>query len=349
MTVLAMDIPWAGEDRYEDQVSRLVEAERAKRDARRRVDAEERGTLDAAGASVDLRDVTPRDRLTEAEYDVLGITLPRHHPSIIFGDGGTLKSYIALKVASDLAHAGVKVGYFDWELDADTHAWRLHQINGPERPSIRYERCDSPLVEEVARIRRAIDRHQLDYLVLDSAGYGTRGAAETSESSMEYFRGLRQCERGALILAHVTKAETGDQRPFGSTFWHNSARSTWNIKRAQTSPDGDLVQLAAFHRKCNLGPLRSAQGISVAFDADCVRFSRCDPAGIDEIASTLPLWQRIQSVLKAGPQTVAVIAAELNHENVDSLSRTIRRYDMFVKTVGADGITRIALAERARR
>ena len=40
------------------------------------------------------------------------------------------------------------------------------------------------------------------------------------------------------LITHITKVENGDQRPFGSTFWHNSGRSTWKLKLAPTSHDG---------------------------------------------------------------------------------------------------------------
>jgi hypothetical protein len=64
-----------------------------------------------------------------------------------------------------------------------------------------------------------------------------------------------------LLLAQITNGEKGDLRPFGSVFWHHSARCTRNIKLASPSSDGDCLQLAAFSRKSNLGPLRAAIGI----------------------------------------------------------------------------------------
>ncbi|MBI3049239.1 MAG: hypothetical protein HYY76_13120, partial [Acidobacteria bacterium] len=50
---------------------------------------------------------------------------------------------------------------------------------------------------------------------------------------------------------------------------------------------------------------------------------------------------------KAGPQTLATIASELNHDKVDSIDRIVRKHkNLFTKVSGNDGITRIALVER---
>jgi hypothetical protein len=269
--------------------------------------------------------------------------------SIVFGDGGSMKSYLQLMIASVLASRGERVGYFDWELDEFTHRRRLEQITGPSMmPDVRYIRCDRPLVHAVDRVRRIIQHERFTYTFFDSVGYGTAGAPESAEAAMDYCRAVRQLGIGTNHSAHVSKSESGDQRPFGSTFWHNSARAIWNIKLANTSPDGQTLNLAAFDRKNNLGPKRPAVGVQVQFvDGDRVRFERVDAASIDEVADSLPLWQRIKAIVKSGPQTLAAIANELNHPNVDSVERAIRRHKgLFTKVPGGDGVTRIALVER---
>jgi hypothetical protein len=107
------------------------------------------------------------------------------------------------------------------------------------------------------------------------------------------------------------------------------------------------VALGAFNRKNNLGPRRAPVGINVTFDGDRVYFTRTDIATIDEFVDTLPLWQRIKTVVKAGPQTLATIASELNYDKVDSLDRIVRKHKtLFTKVTGPDGIQRIALVER---
>jgi hypothetical protein len=87
------------------------------------------------------------------EYDVDGLRAPTRHETIWFGDGSTFKSYLALHVASELERRhGVKVGYFDWELDASQHRDRLERLTGPQMPALQYVRCERPLVYEVDRL-----------------------------------------------------------------------------------------------------------------------------------------------------------------------------------------------------
>ena len=76
-------------------------------------------------------------------------------------------------------------------------------------------------------------------------------------------------------------------------------------------------------------------------------FSAVDATTIDEVAESLPLWQRIKGIVQAGPQTLATIASELNYDKVESLDRVVRKHrGLFTKVPGSDGVQRIALVER---
>jgi hypothetical protein len=304
-------------------------------------------TAERTGEPSILLRTVPKLSERQTDHEVLGLAFPKRHPSIVFGDGGTAKSYLALRLASDLAAAGERVLYCDWELDAAAHRQRLEMISGSEMPDVKYLRLDRPLIHDLDRLHRVVKQDGSTYAILDSVGYGTAGAPESAEAAMDFCRGARQLGIGSLWLAHVTKADQGDQRPFGSTFWHNSARATWNLKLASTSPDGRSLQLAAFNRKCNLGRLRPPVGIRVEFDLDRVSFTTIDATTIDEVASSLPLWQRIKGIVAGGPQTLAIINHELQHGNVESIDRIVRKHNtLFTKVSGSDGVTRVALRER---
>ena len=142
--------------------------------------------------------------------------------AIDFGDGGTGKSLWALYRGGRLEAEGERVALFDWELDAVTHRRRLEALFGADRmPSIRYVRCDRPLVHELDRLRRIVLDEEITFGIFDSVGFACDGPPEAAESALAYFRATRQLRIGGIHLAHVSKAETGDQRPFGSAFWHN--------------------------------------------------------------------------------------------------------------------------------
>ena len=112
--------------------------------------------------------------------------------------------------------------------------------------------------------------------------------------------------RRRLAIAH-TRAEDGEQRPFGSVFWHNLARSTWFLKRVGEQAAPNLITLGVFHRKANFGPLRPPFGIELALEnaedqtLSRVMVRRVNIADVGELATSLPLWQRMKHALRAAP------------------------------------------------
>ncbi len=293
--------------------------------------------------AVILRHVTPKP--AAPMYDVLGLRLPREHPACLFGTGGGLKSYLAMMIATEQARQGIRVGYFDWELDQDDHYHRQRRID-PAMPDVFYIKCDKPLVYDVDRLRRICRAEGLEYGWFDSAAFGTDGKPEDAVSAMAYMRSLRQLGIGPCVIAH-SRREDGDQQPFGSVFWFNSFRACWNLKRASTSPDGETVTLGAFPRKFNLGAHPLAVGIQVQFDGDRVTFTGTDVAGIDELAGSVPLWQRMRDRLRSGPCTIPDLADALDAKPEAIKKAAQRGTKLFVKLEGGHGIPpRLALVDR---
>lgn len=281
-------------------------------------------------------------------FDVLGLHIPREHPSDFFGDGGSLKSYFALAVAGHITQAGRRVLYVDWECSAADHRARLESLYGPDMPDVLYVRAERPLTVEAERLRRIIRDERIDFGIFDSVGFGCDGPPESAEAALAYNRALRGLKIGSFNLAHITKGENGDQRPFGSTYWHNSARATWFIKRSQESPDGRSVTVAIFNRKVNHGPLRPAVGLEVTFAEGRTTITRVDLATVEEFAGQLPVWQRMVSALRAGALTPADLAREIDAKQ-DTVERKARAHPrLFTRFTGSDGITRIGLIEGGR-
>lgn len=270
-----------------------------------------------------LGDIEPTTDLSE--FDLHGWTLPRSQPAILFGDGGSAKSLLGLWVAGEMAMAGRRVMYVDWEADGSEHRGRLEKLYPHGIPPVIYARCERPLVTEIDRLRNVALEHLVTYVVLDSAAFGCYGPPEAAETAIGYFRALRSLGVGALVIAHVTKAEDGDKRPFGSSFWHNSARSTWHIKRSNPDDDGPEVQVLLSQRKCNAGRLRSPMAFSIVFSHDAIKIGRSSATDVPEFAASLTLTQRIRGALLAKPQTMNSLHATFAGEKADTIDRTIRR------------------------
>ena len=290
-----------------------------------------------------LRDVAPSpldDTINVESFPVL-----RQHPMCLFGDGGSLKSYLALYLAGGLTQQGLKVLYADWEFTPEAHRDRLVALF-PDPPDVLYAKCERPLVNEADRLRRIVREERIDYLIGDSVAFACDGAPESAEVAAAYFRGLRVIGVGSLSVAHMTKAETGDLKPLGSAGWHNGFRSTWYVQRGAEGADPDQPTIALFHRKSNVGRLAAPLGYTFTFTADRTTLRTTNLATVPDLAEKLPLWQRVREIVKYGPLTLARLAKDLE-ANVETLDRTVRRRrDVFARVDGIDGVSRIALVER---
>lgn len=281
----------------------------------------------------------------DEDIEVEGFRLLRRHPMIVFGDGGAAKSLLGLYLAGQLERRGARTLFVDWEFAGEDHRDRLERLFGAEMPAVRYVRCDRPMVAEADRLRRIVRDEKIDYCVYDSIAFACDGPPESAEVAAAYYRAVRQIGVGSLHIAHITKSEGGDQKPFGSAFWHNGARATWFAQRASGSLDGRDLNVGLFNRKSNVGPLRPALGFQFTFDAERTIVTRTNVADVADLAGQLPLWQRIAHLVRTGPKTIAELAAELDAK-ADTVTKAVTRGKSFVRVLGADGIHRFGLAER---
>ena len=277
----------------------------------------------AGEPAVLLRDIprpTADDTLT-----VEGLTLLKNHPMLIFGDGGTAKSYLALYVAGLLDRQGLKVGLFDWELGGGDHRLRLERLFGPDNmPGVYYARCSYPLSHDTDRIEGIIKEHRLDYAIFDSVAFACDGQPESAEVAGNYLRSLRPLNVGSLHLAHVTKAGAESDKPFGSAFWHNGARSTWFVMRTVgESSDRQIIRLK--NCKANLGPLLPDVGFEILFEPERTTFTKLSAGALSAIASKDTAIKRIRKALAAGPLSVGALVNETGDQR-GTVTKTVNRY-----------------------
>jgi hypothetical protein len=271
--------------------------------------------------AVDLRDVPlpPADSALRVE----GIDLVRRHPTILFGDGGTCKSYLGLWIAGRLVERSIRIIYFDWELDGGDHRFRLGMLFPDGMPQVHYVRCDKPLTYEVDHLRHVAREAGAEYAIYDSVAYACDGPAEDSEVANRYFRAVRQIGVGSLHIAHVSKAEGADKKPFGSAFWHNSARSSWYVDCSEVDPC--TKDLGLHHRKANLGRLQQPVGLRLRFDEDRVVVTPTRVAANADLAEKLSLKQRMSDMLRGGSMSVDELAAECQ-STADTIKRTAGKW-----------------------
>lgn len=270
-------------------------------------------------------------------------------PTMLFGDGGSGKSYLALASAMSVhsgtsllpfpVHGQRSVLYLDWEANATVHRTRMEELAlgatlVDALPDIIYLPCSLSLSEHLRQIRVLISKYGIGVVIIDSAAAATNGEPERAEVALKFFNSLRSLKTTTLIIAHTTKEESRG-KPFGSAFWHNEARSTFEIERLQEEDTAD-VDLGLYHRKANNGKLLKPFGLQLRFTTSTAWFEKADLLAepSSELAEKAPLRLRIERLLTLeGPSPVIKIAKVLGAD-FDSTSRTLRRYrtKMFVET-----------------
>jgi hypothetical protein len=203
------------------------------------------------------------------------------------------------------------------------------------------------LIYEADRLRRIAETDRLDFAVFDSVAWACHVAPEAAEAATLYYQAVRRIGMGSLHIAHINRSETGDQRPFGSTFWHNGARAIWFTKITEDLPDSHTRTVGLFPRKRNTGPLGKALAFEFQFQPDRTQVKRVDVADVADLAPRLSLSQRMAHLLRGGALTIAAIAEELD-EKVDSVTKAAKRGDgkLFIRVPGKDGVYRIGLVDR---
>lgn len=289
---------------------------------------------------------------TGAGMNLIPPLLTSDGPTILFGDGGTGKSQLALALAASL-HSGqvlidglepevqLRVGYLDWEWEPHVHRRRLERMwPTPDLPDLVYVTCRMPLRDEENRLRRIIRANKLEFLVLDSVALALGGEPESAEVALGFFNTLRTLGLPTLCVAHITKADAkaSADKPFGSAFFSNSARSTWYVHRSEGSGRGQLV-LGLFNRKANDAALARPFSLTMAFGEERTTIVRGDIRAEADLDANRTLRERIRDQLRAGPMLVHEIADALD-SSIDAVRMSLKRGDgkIFVRNTRADGI-----------
>jgi len=276
--------------------------------------------------------------------------LPADAPTIIFGDGGSAKSYIALRIAVSfslgipLAHMSFPympvmfVDYEDNERNFRRRVKRLVSAIDPdlEPAGIYYWNANGiPLDDQWEAIKRSCDAHGVGIVIVDSAGPACGGAPEDAAVAVAYSRTLRKIGRASITIAHNTKS--GDsQKPFGSIFWHNNARRTWFVARKQEDGE-DQIDVGMYCRKANDGARPLPIALRFDFDgrAGAVNVKRIGLETSSELLEHASDESRVRAALRSGSLSAQAISdnAGLPYKRVYDI---VQR-DGFVKTGEVQG------------
>lgn len=233
--------------------------------------------------------------------------------TILYGDGGLGKSSLALlmgmlvstgETVAGLSAVRGRVLFLDYEDTLDVHARRREAI-ATCHPALKsaeliYQTHHEPIWNILPTLLRLVQLERIDFIILDSLAAATCGDA-SAEAATKAFRALRMLNRGALVLAHIPKMNEQQKEAgiYGSVFYKNFARSTWELKKEQDVGADESV-LGLFNRKSNLSRLHPPIGLRVRQNATstAMAYEACDLSQTLELEKGLPIASRIRNLLE---------------------------------------------------
>lgn len=266
--------------------------------------------------------------------------IPLFAPTVMFGRGGSLKSYV---VAWFLLHVAlgeelpgghrVKQGnvmILDYE---DPASWQerfrrllLGMGLGGYDPDaflgqlpIYFWKGDrgTPLESMRDALKRSLRRHDIDLLVVDSAMPACGGKPEDSDVTIQFFNSLHSFDVTSVVISHVSHAEleNGARRPYGNVLWENQPRRLWSVMR-DDDEDTDSIDIMLRCTKVNRGKKPPPQGFRFLFDGEDGPVTVepiTDVKSVAAFATGLGVPDQIRGALKRSktPLTIAEIAEEL--------------------------------------
>lgn len=307
-------------------------------------------TLEAARQTEPVKDIWPSEDDSLTPSYLLEPILYSNHPTVIFGDYGSLKSLFALVIGyvAQLPYSDNKLGlitakesthclYLDWEDDPSSFRGRWGAIQrgfGIEAPMpILYRRMTNTLADSIDSLQQIKKDKDIKLLIIDSLGPAARGNLNDPEPAIKYHEALRKLGITSLTLAHCSKDQLTRKRTiFGSVFFTNLARSVWECKAAQ-EPGEDEAVISLKHVKANLSKLHSPLGYKFIFTGNSIAIAKTDLRDTG-LSGELPLAVRIKDLLRSGAMTVKQIAEALEANEASTrtaIHRMAKKQNLLIK------------------
>jgi hypothetical protein len=274
---------------------------------------------------------------------------PEGMPALIFGEGGTGKSFIALLAAILVQSGRTALGlrptqgnvlYLDYETSKETQNERVKALcAGLSLPEmqIAYRYCYHPLAEDIETIQDMVSDKTITFLIVDSLGPACGGDPNEAELAIRMFNALRQLRISSLLIDHVAKHQLDGQKasPYGSVYKTNLARSVWQIIPS-TDKGAFHTKVGLFHRKVNFGPLRKdGLGFGMTYQNDeseqllSVHIETTSVLDDTILSQHVKLKDRIEACLAGRRMTLDQMAVELDllneKQEIDKDKREVLR------------------------
>jgi hypothetical protein len=297
-----------------------------------------------------VEDIWPSEDDTLAPAYLLEPLLYLNHPTVIFGDYGSLKSLFALVVVyvAQLPCSDNKLGlitakesthclYCDYEDDPSSFRkrWGAIQRGFGIKASmpVSYRRMTNTLADSMDSLEQIKKDQNIKLLIVDSLGPAARGNLNDSEPAIKYHEALRKLGITSLTLAHNSKdLLTKKKTIFGSVFFTNLARSVWECKVEQLVGEDEAI-ISLKHRKANLSRLHLPLGYKFTFTNNSIAIAKTDLEGTG-LSGELPLTVQIKNLLRGGAMSIKDIADALDANEPSirtAINRMVKKQNLLIK------------------
>ncbi len=252
--------------------------------------------------------------------------LPKNETTVLFGDGGAGKSWfgavLGLSVltgqkvphCSEATQRG-SVLYLDYETTDKEQRRRVESLltSWSGFPlGFHHRACYRPIIDDVPFLKAEIQRLNVQLVIIDSLAPACGDDVAKPGVAVAAMNAIRSLDVTRLALGHITKdaaANSGTSQQgtiFGSIFFRNLARNTWEMRGESTE---GINEVALYHRKVNNGPLmRKPLGYTFYFGEESVEIKGTDITNESTLAGTLPVPARVRDALRHGPLTLVELA-----------------------------------------
>ena len=264
-------------------------------------------------------------------YVVQGL-IPEGHSAVIYGEGGSAKSFLALSAGMSVARGDsewldnrvrqVPVLYVDFELDVEEQVRRAYQLArglGLEKPPddlfyLPALGCSSSEVFDAAF--EACREYGAKLMVVDSVGVAIEGDSESAKDVIGFYRAMNRFRAkgvAVLLVDHQSKYQQGQdyraKTAFGSVYKHNMARSVIQVEPRKH--EGNVLAVALHQTKHNFGPRYASFGAKLTFSDQEVTVETVELDARDSSNERKPTaMEKVRRELENGPTYPEELAVE---------------------------------------
>jgi hypothetical protein len=257
---------------------------------------------------------------------VVSDLIPRHHPTTLYGWGGTAKSLLAALLSLSVASGREKffghhinvhgpVLYLDFELDADEQHRRALQLACGMKMKIpeTFKYASALGFRTHDAVHSALthcEEHAIVVVVLDSLGPAMVGDMAAAKDVIgfhnSYIAPFKALGVTPILIDHQARQQAGEgyqsKGAFGSAYKEHLSRSLIQVERGDQSAEQGTLNVRLRHKKANFGVLVDPFDVALSFSDEMIVATTRELTTSERAQeATLNSKERVLAALGDGP------------------------------------------------